>query len=379
MSATRVLGIALRVVRQVWRDRRTVALVFLVPVLVLALGAALFRSGPPVLAVGVVIEDRGLPVPGVGLVVFAESVAERLAAAEGFSVVRLEYGEIDERLGDDTVQGVVHFPANFSLQAHTGEAAIDLRLEGTSPATNAAITWLVNRAVVEALMLSRLPEGRGPDSGLPVQVHDTYLYAGKEYDTLDYVAPLYVGFVAMFFVFLLTCVSFLRERVHGTMERLLSTPVTRLDLMLGYVIGLGLFAQFQVFVILLFTTGVLKIRYAGSLALLFVVVVVLALVGLSLGILASAFARNEFQVVQFIPLLIIPQALLGGTVWPVEELPGHLRYVAYCLPLTYANRALRDVMLRGAGLEHIWGSLTILAGFFGLFMTLGVLATRRQL
>jgi len=132
-------------------------------------------------------------------------------------------------------------------------------------------------------------------------------------------------------------------------------------------------------VILFFTVWVLKIHYPGSLGLLFLVVALLAVVGVSLGILASAFARNEFQVVQFIPLLIIPQILLGGTFWAVEEMPGHLEPFAYFIPITYANRALRDVMLKGWGLAGIWPNLAVLLGFAALLIALGALTMRREM
>jgi len=209
-------------------------------------------------------------------------------------------------------------------------------------------------------------------------VEATYLFAGPEFDTMDYVAPVYIPFLALFFVFLLACVAFLRERSQGTMERLLATPATRLEMVLGYMLGLGLFALIQVAIILFFTVWVLKIHYLGSLAVLFVIVAFLAIVGITMGILASVFARTEFQVIQFVPLLIIPQALLSGLFWPVEEMPNYLQPFAYVMPLTYANRALRDVMLKGWGLAEIWPNLLILLGFAALFIAAGTLMTRRE-
>jgi len=226
--------------------------------------------------------------------------------------------------------------------------------------------------------LPGVPKPGEEEAKLPIKVEATYLFAGAEFDTMDFVAPVYIALLALFFVFILTCVSFLRERTQGTMERLLATPATRLEIVLGYMVGLGLFALIQAGVILFFTVWVLKIHYLGSLGLLFLVVALLAAVGLSLGILASAFARNEFQVVQFIPLLIIPQILLGGTFWAVEEMPAYLQPLAYLAPLTYANRALRDVMLKGWGLADIWPNLAVLAGFAALLIALGALTMRRE-
>jgi ABC-2 type transport system permease protein len=355
--------------------------------LVLALGAILFRTDPAPIPLGVVDEDKGLSIPLVGQISMGERIVDELTASDVFDVVMLHREEIDHRLRDSTVQGVLVFPEDFSAEFHQNrQAVLDLRLEGSNPTRSMVITARVTEAAMKALaglvsMGIGLPGTAETSEGqtkLPVTVEATYLFAGEEFDTMDFVAPVYIALLAMFFVFLLTCVSFLRERTQGTMERLLATPATRLEIVLGYMIGLGLFALIQVLVILFFTIWVLKIHFLGSLGLLFLVVALLAVVGVSLGILASTFARNEFQVVQFIPLLIIPQILLSGTFWAVEEMPGYLRPFAYAAPLTYANRALRDVMLKGWGLADIWPNLAMLLGFAALLITLGALTMRRE-
>jgi ABC-2 type transport system permease protein len=99
--------------------------------------------------------------------------------------------------------------------------------------------------------------------------------------------------------------------------------------------------------------------------------------GVGLGILASTFARNEFQVLQFIPI-VIPQGLLSGMIWPVAEMPAYLQPLAYAMPLTYANRALRDIMLKGQGIGAIWPNVLILLAFAVVFVALGALTVRRE-
>jgi ABC-2 type transport system permease protein len=387
MKARRIWVLARRIMRQVGRDRRTMGLLVFGPMLVIVLGAILFRAGPAAIPLGIVNEDEGLSIPLAGEIGIAERIAGELAASDAFDVVTLRRDEIDDRLRDGTVQGVVVFPPDFSAGCQQNrQAVIDLRLEGSNPTRSMAITARVTESSMKALaglVLTGMgspgaPPANDRETGLPVAVKATYLFAGREFDTMDFVAPVYIALLAMFFVFLLTCVSFLRERSQGTMERLLATPATRLEIVLGYMAGLGLFALIQVAVILSFTIWVVKIHYLGSLALLFLVVALLAVVGVSLGILASAFARNEFQVVQFIPLLIIPQVLLSGTFWAIEEMPNYLRPLAYVMPLTYANRALREVMLKGEGLAGIWPDLAILAGFAALIIALGALTMRRE-
>jgi ABC-2 type transport system permease protein len=387
MSTRRVLVVARRVMWQILRDRRTVGLLVFVPMLLLTLGAILFRADPPVIPLGVVNEDEGLSMPLAGKINMGERIAQELTASEAFDVMRLHRDEVDARLRDGKVQGVLVLPLDFSAKFQENrQAVLNLRLEGSDPSRSMAITARVTEAAMKALAglvsmgigLPSAPQASEGETKLPVIVEATYLYAGKEFDTMDFVAPVYIALLALFFVFLLTCVSFLRERTQGTMERLLATPTTRLEIVLGYMIGLGLFALVQVAVILFFSVWVLKIHYLGSLGLLFLVVALLAVVGVSLGILASAFARNEFQVVQFIPLLIIPQILLGGTFWAVEELPGYLQPLAYAVPLTYANRALRDVMLKGWGLADIWPNLAVLVGYAALLIALGAFTMRRE-
>jgi ABC-2 type transport system permease protein len=387
MNARRILTLARRVMRQVLRDRRMVGLLVFVPMLVLTLGAFLFRSEAAEIPLGVVNEDEGTRSPLTGEVVIGQRIVDELAAGDAFELVTIGRDEIDKALSDGTVQAAVIFPEEFSAEfLKNRQAVLDLQLEGSNPARSMIITARVTEAAMKAvaglatagLDSPGTASAGGAEVKLPVAVEATYLFAGPEFDTMDFIAPVYIALLALFFVFLLACVAFLRERSQGTMERLLATPATRLEVVLGYMLGLGLFALMQVAIILFFTVWVLKIHYLGSLALLFLIVAIVAVVGVSMGILASIFARTEFQVIQFIPLLIIPQALLSGTFWPVEELPNYLQPFAYVMPLTYANWALRDVMLKGWGLAEIWPNVLILLGFAALFIALGALMTRRE-
>lgn len=381
MNTQRIFALARRVMRQILRDVRTVALLVFAPMFVLAIGAVLFRAEPARLALGIINEDAGVSLPMAGEMTLGARIVNTLAEGNVFELVPLDQNEIDERLRDGAVEGVLILPADLSAAfQRERQVTLDLRLEGSNPSRSTLITARVTEAAMKTFA-GLAASGALPGAGsaeLPVRINATHLFAGETFDTLDFVAPVYIAFLALFFVFLLTCVSFLRERSQGTFERLMATPVNRIEIVLGYMAGLGLFALLQVAVILLFTVGVIQINYLGSLALLFVIVALLAMVGVNLGILASAFARTEFQVVQFIPLLIIPQALLGDVFWAIEDMPAHLQVVARFMPITYANRALRDVMLKGWGLAEIWPNLAVLAGIAALLLVLGALTMRRE-
>ena len=194
---------------------------------------------------------------------------------------------------------------------------------------------------------------------------------------LNYIAPALLATIALFFSFLITGVTFLRERSQGTLERLMASPVSRLDIVLGYLFGLFVFALLQTLIIFFFTIYVLGITYRGDLWQILIFQLVVIMGSVNLGIFTSTFARNEFQVIQFIPIIILPQVFLGGILWPVEQMPKYLQYLADILPLTYAVKGLRDIMLYGKGLLDVGLDFSVLIGFTILTTILASLTLRR--
>ncbi len=194
---------------------------------------------------------------------------------------------------------------------------------------------------------------------------------------LDRVAPGLLAVFVLFFTFILTGVGFLRERAQGTLERLQTTLVGSFDIMLGYMLGFLIFAIVQTVVILLFTIFALSIEYVGSLWEIGVVLFLLVTVAVSLGIFISSFANNEFQVVQFIPIVLAPQIFLSGVIIPVEQMPALFEWLSVVIPLTYAVDALREIMLLGTDLTTLWLNLAVIAAFSVALLAAGVATLRR--
>jgi len=195
---------------------------------------------------------------------------------------------------------------------------------------------------------------------------------------LSQYAPALLATLALFFSFLLTGISFLRERTQGTMERIMASPVSRLDMVLGYLLGFFTFALTQSLIVLLFTIYVLDVTYLGDLWQIFVFLIFIVTMAVNLGILASAFARNEFQMIQFIPLIIFPQVFLCGVIWDVESMHTALQWIAKFLPLTYAVDGMEGIMVQGSSLLDVGFELGILIVFAVAISVLAALSLRRR-
>jgi ABC-2 type transport system permease protein len=194
---------------------------------------------------------------------------------------------------------------------------------------------------------------------------------------LDYILPAIMAALILFFGFLLAGISFLRERSQGTLERLMASPVTRLDIVGGYLLAFLLFALIQTLIIFFYMIYVINVSYKGD---LWQILVFQGLIGFSsvcMGVFFSVFAKNEFQMIQFIPLIIVPQFFLSGLLWPVSQMPEWLQWLANVLPMTYGVEGMRSMMLQGKGLADIGTDVAVLAAYVVGMFILASLTLRR--
>lgn len=371
MSGRRVLAVARRVATQFRRDHRSLGLLIFAPILVLSLVGAIWGSSQTRVPTVAVATDRfPLPAPLVDGFVGSSAIDGRRATFDD-AMGQLREGQVDAVVWLDVPTLDVSFGRLEDLVAFLGRRAVlHLRIEGSDPLSNAGTASAVQRALGDAL---------GAAGPAAPRLELDQLYGGADYTLLDYLAPVLVAFFGFFLIFLLSAVSFLRERTSGTLERLMATPLRRGELVLGYLTGFGFFALLQALVILGFTVLVLNVRYRGNLATIFLVEAVLVIGAVSLGLLVSAAARNELQAVQFVPIVLLPQVFLSGLLIPVEQLPDYLRPLASVLPLTYATEALRAVMIKGFALGDplVVRDIAILAAF-ALVMAIGAMASIRR-
>jgi ABC-2 type transport system permease protein len=193
----------------------------------------------------------------------------------------------------------------------------------------------------------------------------------------DLVGPALLAMFPFIVMFLVTSVTTLRERSSGTLERLLSMPMGKLDFLLGYALAFGLVAAVQSALAVGISVGLLGLEVVGPVWLLTLVAVADAVLGTALGLLVSAFAQTEFQAVQFMPLLVIPQILLCGLFIPRDQLPAALEAVSNVLPLSYAVDAMQQ-LTRTAETGEVWQDLAVVAGFALAGLALGAATLRRR-
>ena len=193
----------------------------------------------------------------------------------------------------------------------------------------------------------------------------------------DLVGPALLAMFPFIVMFLVTSVTTLRERSSGTLERLLSMPMGKLDFLLGYALAFGLVAAVQSALAVGISVGLLGLDVVGPVWLLTLVAVADAVLGTALGLLVSAFAQTEFQAVQFMPLLVIPQILLCGLFIPREQLPAALEAISNVLPLSYAVDAMQQ-LTRTAETGEVWQDLAVVAGFALAGLALGAATLRRR-
>jgi ABC-2 type transport system permease protein len=190
-------------------------------------------------------------------------------------------------------------------------------------------------------------------------------------------APL-LGVFPFVVMFLVTSVATLRERTSGTLERLLTMPIGKLDFLLGYALAFGALAVVQASVASGLALFVLGLDVAGPAWLLLTVAVLDALLGMALGLFVSAFAASEFQAVQFMPAIVLPQFLLCGLLVPREKMNDVLHAISDVLPLSYAVDAMRSVTLSASVQGDVWRDLLVVAGSVVLALGLGAATLRRR-
>ncbi|GAC81742.1 ABC-2 type transport system permease protein [Gordonia malaquae] len=210
-----------------------------------------------------------------------------------------------------------------------------------------------------------------------------FMYSGQSRppgapDPFQRVGVVMLGILPFVTMFLITSIAMLRERRSGTLERLLTTPIGKLDLLGGYGVAFSVVAAVQAVLASAVAFGLLGLEAEGSVAWVIVIAMLDAMLGVALGLLCSAFAQTEFQAVQFLPVVVIPQLFLCGLFVPRDQLPGWMEALSDVMPLTYAVQALQEVASHPTATALMWRDTGIVAACIVVALSLAAATLRRR-
>lgn len=361
------LAVTVRILRQFKHDPRTLFMMIVAPILALFLLNIIFGSPEyePLILTGDVPGD------------FVEALEDAGARTKS-----AEYDDALARLGEADADGYV------TLE----DDSLRVWVEGSDPAKTGLVVRAVNQAQMKTLVSLELdlkpielPGGLTfditdyidlPDFKAPEAPEVTYVHGEADMGVFDYYGPVFIGVFIFFFVFVTSGISFLRERTGGTLERLMAMPIRRWELVLGYAQGFGLFTLAQSTIVVLASIYGVGFPNFGSIWLVLLIALSMALVSLLLGILVSEFATTELQMMQLLQIIVIPQILLSGML-DLSQTPGWMQFLSRLFPVTYGADAMRAVMLRSEGIGGVWLDLVVLWAFIVVLFGANVVALKK--
>ena len=355
----RTLAIAKKVMKELLRDKRTLAMMFVAPVLIMWLMNLMFSAST---AVNVKLATQDLPT----------SLVTKMDDLDHVSVQT--YNDIDQAkkdLADEKVDAVISYK--------NGDYQVDYA--NTDASKTALIRQVLRMSIASEgsnQLMARVKQAL-PQLNLEVkapEIKESYQYGDENTNLLTSMIPVLIGFVVFFFVFLISGMALLKERTSGTLERLLATPVKRSEIVYSYMLSYGLIAILQTAVVVLAAIWLLDVEVVGNLFHVIIVNVVLALVALAFGILLSTLAKSEFQMMQFIPLVIMPQLFFSGII-PLSSMGDWAQTVGKFLPLTYSGDAMSQIILYGRGIGDVLPNIGVLLIFLVILTILNIVGLRR--
>ncbi|HEY2003691.1 MAG TPA: ABC transporter permease [Candidatus Saccharimonadia bacterium] len=380
MKVAHVTAIARKQFLTLKHDRRSLALMLFAPVMAMLIFGFAFGNSPKHIPVIIVNQDKGGS--ATKLVDKIDHDTLQLTSSSDADWAR-------QQVRDGKAVGAVIFGPDFTAES---SPSVSVRLVAGKPVavpqppkgahaqvyldtTNQQLSAVVIPSLASATL--KLAQDQGAKS--PIAFDLSYAFSkAKDARYIDYFVPGIMAFAVMLFTTLLTLLAFVSERTSGTLNRLRVSPATEAEVVLGYELAFGLIAAVQGFLVLAVAIWVYHILVLGPLWVAALLVVLTAVTAQAIGILVSAAAQREGQAIQFIPFIIFPVFLLSGIFVPVASLPGWLRPFCYLIPPTWSIDALRDVMLRGWGVDRVWLNVTILAVFTVVFTLLAIAGLKRR-
>lgn len=374
----RTFAIMTRVLKELIRDKRTLALMFIAPIFILILMNLIFSAN----------QTTDITV---GTVSVSQPLNKDLGQSKHVDIKTYNsQTQAKKALKDETIDAVIKKSGNnYNItyantdSSKTTATKMAFKNALTTNSTNTLKSHLQAATKALANVKSQLPATTQTTQQSPQAITQAtpkiinhYAYGDSDTGFFNKILPILMGFFVFFFVFLISGMALLKERTSGTLDRLLATPVKRYEIVLGYMASYGILAIFQTILIVIVTIWLLGIEVVGNILGVIVINLVLALVALAFGILLSTFANSEFQMVQFIPLVVIPQIFFSGII-PLDSMASWVKDISYVIPIKYSGDAATKIIMNGKNLLNVWPDIGLLLIFLVILTILNIRGLRR--
>ena len=362
----RIISIILKEFIQLRRDRRTVAMIVVIPIIQMSLfGYALSTD----------IKNVSLVVWDASNTAESRELIESFDQTEFFSVnfYATDYDDITECIESGEARTALVIPPEYSNHLHRGETApVQFFTDGSEPTSG--IQALANASlIVQAKGAELMSKDQLSEVALPISLQPRVWYNPAMQSSIFYLPGL-VGLILQMLTTMLIAFAIVRERETGTIEQLNVTPLRRGELIVGKLIPYIIISYAQVILVLVTAVVVFSMPIRGNLLLLLALTALFLMFSLGIGLFISTISRTQFQAMQASVMILLPSIILSGFIFPVESMPKVAQWIAAILPLTYYLRIVRGIVVKGIGMEYLWQDTVILAAM-GV-VTLALAATR---
>ena len=361
MSVRRLFAIMIKELRQMRRDRITLAMIVGIPVMQLVLFG--YAINFTLRNLDTAIADQAATAGSRALLMDMQNTGVLRPVKEAGSPQ-----ELMDMIRRGEISVGVAVPPDFERRRSDGREAVQILVDGSDSAVLGA-----------AGQLAQMPiDSANPAKAKPSQISVVGFFNPERRSAIN-IVPGLIGIILTMTMVMFTAVAIVRERERGNMELLIATPVTSSELMIGKVLPFAAIGLIQTTLVLLLGAWLFEVPVRGSLFEVYLAAVLLILANLTLGLLISTKAQSQFQAMQMTFFVFLPSILLSGFMFPFAGMPKVIQWVAEVLPLTHFLRLVRGIMLRGASLAELWPETLALVAFIAVMMGASIARFRKRL
>ncbi len=371
-SLSRWWGIVIKEFLQLKRDRVSLGMVIGIPIMQLLLFGYAINSDPKHLPTALILSEQNN---------FTRSIAQAMHSSQYFSLnAMLDENTAKQALQRGEIQFVVSIPSNFTRKLLRGECpSILIEADATDPtATKGALGALqgILNSVVDKEITGALQHLHTQKQAFSFKIHSKY---NPEGITQLNIVPGLIGVILTMTTIMMTGLAITRERERGTMENLLSSPLTPLEIMTGKIVPYILIGNIQVSIIILLAIFLFNVPFLGNPVALYCAALLFIAANLTIGVTISSVAQTQLQAMQMTMFYFLPNILLSGFMFPFAGMPKWAQAIGSFLPLTHFNRSVRGILLKGNGFADLWTNLWPIALFCIVVMSLAIFLFRQTL